>query len=269
MGADAGLHADATRRGGGADVAHGLGASMQRAGQAHQCSMQARCIDMVRRPGVSTRCADRGYRHGAQARGIDVVHMPGVSARRGRGIGPSRRARGLDPVCRGRVLTQRVGALTQHAWVGLTQHAGVSTRHAGTGGVDAGQGCSQGEGGGSMRKRSPFDPLLGQGRAWLWRHEKKQNPHPLAFEARVGIGAREPSVSHLERGGCLSTNKACDFHVTLFGCWCGGHEGQLVLHACVEGGHRHVESESSFVQVRASVCSMCINPTWGVLRACW
>ena len=29
---------------------------------------------------------------------------------------------------------------------------------------------------------------------------KKQNPHPLTFEARVGIGAQEPSVSCLEQG---------------------------------------------------------------------
>ena len=56
---------------------------------------------------------------------------------------------------------------------------------------------------------------------------KKQNPHLLAFEARVRIGHESP-LSHAwsEGGGwgheCqLSTNKACDFHVTLFGCQVG------------------------------------------------
>ena len=188
----------------------GVGVLMQRTGRGHRCSAQARRINAACRPGASTRCAGWGYRHGAQARGIDVVRMPGVSARRGRGIGPLRRARGLDPACRGRVLTQRVGALTRHAWVGLTRHAGVSTRHAGTGGVDAGQGCSQGEGGGSMRKRSPFDPLLGQGRAWLWRHEKNRTPTRSHLRRGWGLGHENP-LSHAwsEGDACQQTK-----HVT-------------------------------------------------------
>ena len=60
---------------------------------------------------------------------------------------------------------------------------------------------------------------------------KKQNPHPLAFEARVGIGAREPSVSRLELGmgaRMPAVNKACDFHVILFWMSGGRHEGQLL-----------------------------------------
>ena len=58
--------------------------------------------------------------------------------------------------------------------------------HAGAAGVDAGQGCSQGEG--------------------RWQ------PLQLALGAREGYGGHKCQPS---------TNKACDFHVTLFG------EGQL------------------------------------------
>ena len=54
--------------------------------------------------------------------------------------------------------------------MGLTQHAGVSTQHTGTGGIDGGQGCSQGEG--------------------RWQHEKKK-PLQLALEAREGVALVE------------------------------------------------------------------------------
>ena len=103
--------------------------------------------------------AGRGHRRGVQTGGIDAARMPGASTRRAEAGALALRA-GAG------TLTQRAGALTQHAWVGLTRHAGVSTQHAGSGGVDAGQGCSQGEG--------------------RWQHEKKK-PLRLALEAREGV----------------------------------------------------------------------------------
>ena len=83
-----------------------------------------------------------------------------------------------------------------------------------------GRGAHKGRGGGS-----PSDSLLGRGRGGLGSMKKKKNPHPLTFEARVGVGgtrnlclalgAREGYGGHECQ---LSANKACDFHVTLFGC---------------------------------------------------
>ena len=86
-------------------------------------------------------------------------------------------------------------------------------------GVDTGQECSQGEG---RWQHDPSDSLLRRGRGWLRRHEK--NRTSTRSQLRRGWGLGETSVSRLERGremagGTLSTNKACDFHVTLFGCW--------------------------------------------------
>ena len=76
------------------------------------------------------------------------------------------------------------------------------------------------------RGNKPFYLHLGQGRGWLWRHERKQNPHPLAFKERV-LGYEKPlsrAFSRLDgdndRG--LPANGARDF-VWMSG---GGHEGQ-------------------------------------------
>jgi hypothetical protein len=52
---------------------------------------------------------------------------------------------------------------------------------------------SEGEG-----KQTP--PLAFGAREGSDSMRKKQNPHPLAFEARVGVGVRETSVSRLRRG---------------------------------------------------------------------
>ena len=88
-----------------------------------------------------------------QARGIDAACMQHTGSidmvHRGRGVGPS---------CGLGALMQCAGVLTRHAWVGLTRHAGVLTQHAGTGpgGVDAGQGCSQGEGRWQHEKKKPL-----------------------------------------------------------------------------------------------------------------
>ena len=167
----------------------------------------ARGADAARRPGI-----DAARRPGVSMR--RACDMPGASTRRAEagalalrtGPGASTQHAGAG------TLTQCAGALTRHAWVGLTRHAGVSTQHAGTGGVDGGQGCSQGGGRWQHEKNKPLRLAL-EARGWLWRNEK-QNPHPLAFEARVGIGAREPSVSRLERDG--GTNASCQQtkHVT-------------------------------------------------------
>ena len=49
----------------------------------------------------------------------------------------------------------------------------------------------------------------------------KKKPHPLAFEARGGVGGTR-------QGGAAGINKvSCKFHVTLFGCRVGGDVGQL------------------------------------------
>ena len=153
----------------------GAGALMQRAGWGHRC--------------------------GAQARGIDA-------ARRGRGVGPSRRAGGIDPAHRGGG-ADAAGALTRHAWVGLTQHARVSTQHAGTGGVDAGQGCSQGEGRWQHEKKKPLRLALGAGE-WLWRHEKNGTPTRSHLRQGWGLGNENPLSRAWSEGGG----------------W-GGYEGQL------------------------------------------
>ena len=112
--------------------------------------------DAARRPGASTGRAGQGYRHDAQAGGIDTARMPGASTRRAE-------ARVLALRAGPGALMQRAGALTRHAWMGLTQHAGVSTQHARTGGIDAEQGCSQGEGRWQHEKENPSDSLLGRG----------------------------------------------------------------------------------------------------------
>ena len=64
------------------------------------------------------------------------------------------------------------GALTRHAGA-LTRHAGASTQHAGAAGVDAGQGCSQGEG-----RWQPLRLALGTREGWLGQHGKKTEPPP-------------------------------------------------------------------------------------------
>ena len=97
---------------------------------------------------------------------------------------------------------------------------------------------------------------------------KKQNPHPLAFEARVGIGAREPSVSRLERGGDggtkrerqLSTNKACDFHVTLFGCRVGDTRASSFTASLGIFPREHEGSAHSAPAIAAIVLSPRITP---------
>ena len=100
-------------------------------------------IDAACRPGVSTRCA---------------CNMPGASMRCTEAgalalrTGPEASTQHTGAG----TLTQCAGALIQHTWVGLTQHAGVSTQHAGTGGVDGGQGCSQGEGRWQHEKKKPL-----------------------------------------------------------------------------------------------------------------
>jgi hypothetical protein len=158
------------------------------------------------------------------ARGADAARRPGIDAARRPGVS-MRRACDMPGASTRRAeagalaLRTGPGASTQHAGAGtlmqcagaLTRHAGVSTQHAGTGGVDGGQGCSQG-GGRQHEKNKPLRLAL-EARGWLWRNEK-QNPHPLAFEARVGIGAREPSVSRLERDGGTNASRQQTKHVT-------------------------------------------------------
>ena len=117
----------------------------------------ARGTDTARGAGALTRRAGQGRQRGTQAGGIDTARMPGASTQHAEAGALAHRA-GLGASTR----HTGAGALTQRAGV-FTRHAGVSTQHTGAAGVDAGQGCSQGEG--------------------RWQHE----PLRLALGAREGV----------------------------------------------------------------------------------
>ena len=100
------------------------------------------------------------------------------------------------------------------------------------GGVDAGRGRGRRWRGQGRQEETPSNSRLGAregvavDRVRRGGHRRpKKEPHPLAFEARGGVGGTR------QRGVAGINKVSCKFHVTLFGCRVGGDVGQLYLFA--------------------------------------
>jgi hypothetical protein len=168
-------------------------------------------------------CADSGGGGGGRT--------VGRGAHRGRGTAALTKAPGASPQGAGApALTEGARMVTPMQGTGtLTQGLGTLTQGAGDvdavgrgGGADAVGGgrvgaqtqrpaCGPGSegvdaearhrGGGAARARARGRRGRGRGGGhwWRWQHERKWNPHPLAFEARMGIGARHSSSHSVTR----------------------------------------------------------------------